>query len=290
MPRIAIWQSSKSSPPRRAGWMTSERWSQAGYRYSRSGRTSRPTCCAPHARRERRRCPTERSWNDCGNCCKKSRGAHTLRPYRPVQLRRPDRLLRCDLYRDLPRLRLLDLRQGHRQHAVLVGCLDGVGVDGGGQREAALEGAVSPLVAMYPLRALFGNLLLGPVNREDVVLEGDLDVLRHHARKLGHDADRVSLLDDVHRRHPRGGGAVAQLPIGPGQRVAQQPVQPVAQTDEVHREGVSRRIASGEEHTSSPPLTLRSVEARRLARASKQPVCHPTGPAACRDGKSGCLL
>src|SRR3989441_5594392 len=38
--------------------------------------------------------------------------------------------------------------------------------------------------------------------------------LRLHARKLGHDADRVSLLDDVHRRHPRGGGAVAQLPIG----------------------------------------------------------------------------
>src|SRR2546425_5593589 len=67
---------------------------------------------------------------------------------------------------------------------------------------------------MYPLRALFGNLLLGPVNHEDVVLEGDLDVLRLHARKLGHDADRVSLLDDVHRRHPRGGGAVAQLPIG----------------------------------------------------------------------------
>src|SRR2546425_4215762 len=86
---------------------------------------------------------------------------------------------------------------------------------------------------MYPLRALFGNLFLGPVNREDVVLEGDLDVLRHHARKLGHDADRVSLLDDVHRRHPRGGGAVAQLQIGPGQRVAQQPVRSEEHTSEL---------------------------------------------------------
>src|SRR5436309_1997188 len=80
-------------------------------------------------------------------------------------------LFRRDLHFDLPRLRLLCLRKRHGQNAVLVGRLDVARVDRRGQGEAALEGALGPLVAVHPLGALLGDLLLRTLDREDVVLQ-----------------------------------------------------------------------------------------------------------------------
>src|SRR5207253_10585934 len=80
-------------------------------------------------------------------------------------------LFRRDLHFDLPRLRLLCLRKRHGQNAVLVGHLDVARVDRRGQGEAALEGAIGPLVAVHPLGALLGDLLLRTLDREDVVLQ-----------------------------------------------------------------------------------------------------------------------
>src|SRR2546422_4234382 len=58
-----------------------------------------------------------------------------------------------------------------------------------------------------------------------------------------HDADRVRLLEDVHRRHPGGRRAVAQLPVEAAEGVAQQPVHPVRETQDDW-------VASGEKHTN----------------------------------------
>src|SRR5437879_3721071 len=163
-----------------------------------------------------------------------------LRPYNC------DVLLRRDLHVDVPRLRFFDLRQRHRQHAVLVCRLDGVGVDRRGQREAPLERAIGPFVAVHPLGALFGDLLLAPVNRKDVVLERDLHVLRFHARHLGHDPNGVGLLEDVHRRYPGRACAVAVLPVEVAERVAEETTDPALEGGPVQR-GPSR-VKSRDEH------------------------------------------
>src|SRR5207253_6244936 len=67
-------------------------------------------------------------------------------------------LLRRDLHLDLPRLGLLRLRERHGQNAVLVARLDVAGVHGRGQGKAALERAIRPFVAVYPLGALLSDL------------------------------------------------------------------------------------------------------------------------------------
>src|SRR5437867_12021139 len=98
-----------------------------------------------------------------------------LRPYATSGL--PLSLLRHDLHLDLPRLRLLRLGERHGQNAVLVARLDVASVHGCGQGEAALERAIGPLIAVHPLGALLGDLLLRALDLEDVVLERDLHVL-----------------------------------------------------------------------------------------------------------------
>src|SRR5437870_11917330 len=118
-------------------------------------------------------------------------------------------LPRRDLHRDLPRLGLLRLRERHGQNAVLVARLDVAGVHGRRQGKAALERAIRPFVAVYPLRALLGDLLLRTTDRENVVLERDLHILGFDTRQLGDDAKPLSILEDVHGRTPRGLGAVA---------------------------------------------------------------------------------
>src|SRR5437763_14473635 len=87
-------------------------------------------------------------------------------------------LLRRDLHLDLPRLGLLRLRARHGQNPVLVARLDVAGVHGRGQGEAALERAIRPLVAVYPLGALPGDLLLRSRGGEVVVLQRKVLVLR----------------------------------------------------------------------------------------------------------------
>src|SRR5438046_1461600 len=130
-----------------------------------------------------------------------------LRPYATSGL--PLSLLRHDLHLDLPRLRLLRLGERHGENAVLVARLDVARIHGRGQGEAALEGAIGPLIAVHPLGALLGDLLLRALDREDVVLERELHVLGFDTGHLRDDADRLGVLEDVHGRHPRGLRAVA---------------------------------------------------------------------------------
>src|SRR6476660_150861 len=62
--------------------------------------------------------------------------------------------------RNLPRTGPLGLRHRDREDPVLEGGRHLFGIDRGRQREAPLEGAVAPLVAVHPLGALLGLLLL----------------------------------------------------------------------------------------------------------------------------------
>src|SRR5205814_4608755 len=111
-------------------------------------------------------------------------------------------LLRRDLHLDLPRLGLLRLRERHGQNAVLVARLDVAGVHGRGQGKAALERAIRPFVAVYPLGALLSDLLLRALDGEAVVLLRNLHVLRFHTRHLRDDAKPLSILEDVSRAEP----------------------------------------------------------------------------------------
>src|SRR5205807_6815954 len=90
---------------------------------------------------------------------------------------------------------------------------------------------------------------------EDIVLYGELHVLRAHAGNLRHDADGVIFLENVHRWHPGSRGAVARLPVYAEQAVVQQPAEPAAQADEVGQRGVSGD-AWNERHISLPPVSI----------------------------------
>src|SRR6266571_5584589 len=140
-------------PPAR--WTASGGSWPGGFPSWPTARTCGRTCYGPPATPARPRFPTPKSSAGSCNC-----------------------LLRLDLHLDVPRPRLLDLRQGDGQHAMLVVRLDVAGVHGRGQREAALERAVTAFIPVHPLGALLGDLLLGAVDREHVVLDRDLHVLR----------------------------------------------------------------------------------------------------------------
>src|ERR1041385_8442352 len=164
------------------------------------------------------------------------------------------RLLRRYLHLYLTRLRLLDLGQREREHAVLVAGLDVVRVHSRGQREAALERAVGPLITVHPLTPLLRDLLLRPVDAQDVVLERDLQVVRANPRDLRRDAEGVRLLEDVHRWNPYGAGVVPVLPVDVAQRVAEEAVDPALEIGHVH--GRISKGTSGEKHAHT------SVETR----------------------------
>src|SRR5437667_11641907 len=123
-----------------------------------------------------------------------------LRPYATSGL--PLSLLRHDLHLDLPRLRLLRLGERHGENAVLVARLDVARIHGRGQGEAALEGAIGPLIAVHPLAALLGDLLLRALARADVVLERELHALGFDTGHLRADADRCGVLAAGDGQHP----------------------------------------------------------------------------------------
>src|SRR5439155_21648386 len=97
-------------------------------------------------------------------------------------------------------------------------------VDALGQRERAGEGAGGPLHAVVALLALLvlGLALTG--DREDVVLQLDLDVILAHAGEIGAQDVVVSLLDQVHRGDPAAQRAAVARAGGRVEESAEQPV------------------------------------------------------------------
>src|SRR5687768_12486063 len=87
--------------------------------------------------------------------------------------------------RDLPRPRPLRLWHQNSEDPVLVLRRDLVAVHGAGEHEGTLEAAVAALVAVNPLAALLGLLLLLAPDGEDIVLQGELHILGLHSRQLG---------------------------------------------------------------------------------------------------------
>src|SRR6516164_5368913 len=103
---------------------------------------------------------------------------------------------------DLLGLGFLALRNGEGQDAVFVLGLDGLGTHGVREREAAAEAAVGALDAQV---VVFVHLLLElalAANREDVVLDADVEVLGLHVGKVGLDDEFLTGLIDVDRRGP----------------------------------------------------------------------------------------
>src|SRR5207244_2390158 len=106
----------------------------------------------------------------------------------------------------------------------------------------------------------------------------DLHVLGLHAGDLRHDADALGLFEHVHCRHPSRRGAVAGLPVEAGQGVAQQPVDPGPEVEELDGR-ISHQIATGQKHIrhlrdGSPALSgkgrarFRTASVAALARAT----------------------
>src|SRR5690349_15345735 len=128
---------------------------------------------------------------------------------------------------------------------------------------------------MHPLGALFGDLLLRPVNREHVVLERDFHVLRLHTWQLGRDADRVGLLENVYRGDPRGSGVVAVHPIKVAERVGEEPADPALKWVRIGR----RVLGHCEEHGNSLQIVIQLFTSKlttlTTAAASWQTVCRP---------------
>src|SRR4029077_20480387 len=135
-------------------------------------------------------------------------------------------LLHLDL--DLPRAGALGLRQGDRQDAGVVLRLDLVGIYQVRQREATLEGAIGPLVAVHPLGLLLSDLPLLAPDRQHLILDRDLHVLGLHAWDLAHDLDAVLVLEHVTRGAPRGRerSVLLRLPRPVSERLIQQAVEP----------------------------------------------------------------
>ena len=103
---------------------------------------------------------------------------------------------------DLLRLRLGRLGDGDGQDAVVELGLDGVLVHPGRQAERAREGAVGPLdPVVVVLRLVLLELALA-LEGEDVVLDGDLDLLLRDTGQLGLHLVGVRGLEDVDRGRP----------------------------------------------------------------------------------------
>src|SRR5580765_6267036 len=108
-----------------------------------------------------------------------------------------------DLHLDVARLGLVGLGHVDLEHAVSVRRLHLVGADRQAERERPLERTVGALGAV---QRAFRRLLLAlalAAQRERVVVDRDLHVLRAHARKVRAEHVGVGRLLDVHRRRER---------------------------------------------------------------------------------------
>src|SRR5438874_6298420 len=130
---------------------------------------------------------------------------------------------------DLTWLGPLTLGQRDRQHAMIVIGLDVVRLYRRRKCERPLESPVGALVTMDPFGLCLRLLLLAPMNREQIALERNLEVLRPDTGNLRTDADVVGLFKDIDRGHPGGGRAVAILPVQASQRLVEQALHTVVQ-------------------------------------------------------------
>ena len=99
---------------------------------------------------------------------------------------------------------------------------------------------------MHPLTPLLRDLLLRPVDAEDVVLERDLQVVRAYPGDLRRDAEGVRLLKDVHWWDPGRAGVVPVLPVEVAQRVTEETVDPALEIGHLH--GRISQGTYGEKH------------------------------------------
>src|SRR5207248_1912560 len=119
------------------------------------------------------------------------------------------RRLHLDL--DLPRLRLRALREPDAEDAVLAFRGDVLRVDGGRQREAALERAVGALDALVAVLARRLLELALAAHGEGVVLDVQVDVVRVDLGQLDLQGDAVGVLEHVDQRRPGAGEALLTL-------------------------------------------------------------------------------
>src|SRR5208337_4280809 len=113
----------------------------------------------------------------------------------------PRRSLALDLDLLDQLLGLGGLRQGDGEHALLEGRRDLVRVDGVGNPQGALVGAIAALPEMIILLLLFLRLFLLALDRQYAVGHLDLDVLLIDPRQVGVDFIGVVFFNEIHRRN-----------------------------------------------------------------------------------------
>src|SRR5688500_12025971 len=111
----------------------------------------------------------------------------------------------ADLDPALLLLRFSRLGQRHAQHAVLEGRLDLVGIDREGQADRAGKAAVGPLHHMVVLLLVLVRYLLFTPDRQNVIAQGDLDIVLVNARQLGEDLQVLVGFADINARHRHAG-------------------------------------------------------------------------------------
>src|ERR1019366_5072108 len=104
---------------------------------------------------------------------------------------------------DLPRFGGLLFDQGDGEHAVVVGSIDLVCIEGAGNGETAHEIAIAALDAMIALFVAGGGEFAFAGDGEGLVFHSHVDVLGFHVGQVGLDDEFVLGLVDVDGRGPR---------------------------------------------------------------------------------------
>jgi hypothetical protein len=113
----------------------------------------------------------------------------------------------CSFHRDLPGLDLFRLGQGDGEDTVLAGGLHFIGVHLGGKPEHPAEKAGLPLPAVIIDIFFFWGNFAFPPHYQVLFLDGDVQVLGIHPRKLRPHVDVVGVFGNVDQRvdsHPVG--------------------------------------------------------------------------------------
>src|SRR5690606_619103 len=134
--------------------------------------------------------PSRRSWGGPMRGHEVVRGGRGLAPH-------PSRALPGLLDLDLPPTRDFRLGQADLEHAVLELGADLVEIHGAREAEGALEGAIAPLVDLVAPVLLLELVLLGAADREEVVLDIDLEVVAVDPRDLGGQHERIAGVDQL---------------------------------------------------------------------------------------------
>jgi hypothetical protein len=90
------------------------------------------------------------------------------------------------------------------EDTVFVVCLDGFGIHGVGQSEAATEGAVGTLDAQIIMFVFFLLEFALAANGKDVVFDTDVEVFGPNIGEIGFDNEFLAIFKDVDGRSPSG--------------------------------------------------------------------------------------